>query len=125
MSRPGCSLIFISKSFNKNITSLLFPGESSLSNQKDIDIFLFLRESIWCDNSLEAPHWGAPYESAFNEYPQHIFSWSNKKNIYLISLLSGAMTNSQSIYFMASDFFCLAKKKPKKQRKKKKNIFVN
>ena len=28
-----------------------------------------------CGYSLEAPHWGAS-----NEYPQHLFSWRNKKN---------------------------------------------
>ena len=30
-----------------------------------------------CGYSLEAPHWGAS-----NKYPQHMFSWRNKKNIY-------------------------------------------
>ena len=30
--------------------------------------------------SLEAPHLGT-----FNEYPQHMFSWRNKKNINIIT----------------------------------------
>ena len=38
--------------------------------------FLFLHENICCGYSLEAPRWGAS-----NEYPQHMFSWRNKKNI--------------------------------------------
>ena len=39
-------------------------------------IFLFLDENmLWY-------YWGAS-----NEYPQHMFSWRNKKNIYLISPL--------------------------------------
>ena len=36
--------------------------------------------------SLEAPHRGAS-----NEYTQHVFLWRNKKNIYLIPHLSGAL----------------------------------
>ena len=37
--------------------------------------FLFLHGSICCGYSLEAP-----CLDAFNEYPQHILSWRNKKN---------------------------------------------
>ena len=37
--------------------------------------FLFLHENIHCGYSLEAPRRGAS-----NEYPQHMFSWRNKKN---------------------------------------------
>ena len=33
-------------------------------------IFLFLHENICCQGTS-------------NEYPQHMFSWRNKKNIYL------------------------------------------
>ena len=36
--------------------------------------FLFLHENICCGYSLEAPQRGAS-----NEYPQHMFSWRNKK----------------------------------------------
>ena len=41
--------------------------------------FLFLHENICCGYSLEAPRRGAS-----NEYPQHMFSWRNKKNIMWI-----------------------------------------
>ena len=41
--------------------------------------FLFLDENICCGYSLEAPHRGAS-----NEYPQHMFSSRNKKNIMWI-----------------------------------------
>ena len=49
---------------------------------KIIDNFLFLHENICCGYSLEAPHRGAS-----NEYPQHMFSWRNKKNIDLVPSL--------------------------------------
>ena len=38
--------------------------------------FLFLNENIYCGYSLEVPRWGTT-----NEYPQHMFSLRNKKNI--------------------------------------------
>ena len=38
--------------------------------------FLFLHENLCCGYLLEAPHRGAS-----NEYPQHSFSWKNKKTI--------------------------------------------
>ena len=41
--------------------------------------FLFLHENICCGYSLEAP-----WRGASNEYPQHMFSWRNKKNIMWI-----------------------------------------
>ena len=41
--------------------------------------FLFLHKNICCGYSLEAPRRGAS-----NEYPQHMFSWRNKKNILWI-----------------------------------------
>ena len=44
--------------------------------------FLFLHKNIRCGYSLEAPRRGAS-----NEYPQRLFSWRNKKNIYLDSHL--------------------------------------
>ena len=43
---------------------------------KDTCFFLFLYWNICCGYSLEVPQWGT-----FNEYPQHIFLWRNKKNI--------------------------------------------
>ena len=39
-------------------------------------IFLFLHENVCCGYSLKASH-----RSTSNEYPQHMFSWWNKKNI--------------------------------------------
>ena len=41
--------------------------------------FLFLNKNICCGYLLEAPHRGAS-----NEYPQHMFSSRNKKNIMWI-----------------------------------------
>ena len=41
-----------------------------------IIFFLFLHEDICCGYSLEAP-----WQGASNEYPQHMFSWRNKKDI--------------------------------------------
>ena len=41
-----------------------------------IIFFLFLKENICCGYSLEAPQGGAS-----NEYPQHMFSLRNKKDI--------------------------------------------
>ena len=49
--------------------------------------FLFLNENICCGYSLEAPRRGAsnsleaPRRGASNEYPQHMFSSRNKKDI--------------------------------------------
>ena len=41
---------------------------------KSLDFFLFLHDNICCGYSLEAPQRGAS-----NKYPQHMFSWRNKK----------------------------------------------
>ena len=46
---------------------------------KVLIFFLFLHENIRCRYSLEVPRRGAS-----NEYPQNMFLWRNKKNIYLI-----------------------------------------
>ena len=43
--------------------------------QKMLIAFLFLHKNKCCGYSLEVPHRGAS-----NEYPQHTFSWRNKKN---------------------------------------------
>ena len=53
-----------------------------LSQYKSIDIFLISPCNICCVYPLEVPQQGAS-----NEYPQHMFSWRNKKNIYLIPTL--------------------------------------
>ena len=68
-----------------------------LSNQdllaRKLSFFLFLKENICCGYSLEAPHWGAS-----NEYPQHMFSVRNKKNLdtlfsYIYELLVPGQVN--------------------------------
>ena len=41
-----------------------------------VNIFLISPRKHMLRYSLEAPHCGT-----FNEYPQHMFSWRNKKNI--------------------------------------------
>ena len=41
-----------------------------------IILVLFLHENICCGYSLEVP-----WQGASDEYPQHMFSWRNKKNI--------------------------------------------
>ena len=46
-----------------------------------IIFFLFLHKNICCGYSLEAPRRGAS-----NEYPQHMFSWSNKKDISIFRM---------------------------------------
>ena len=47
--------------------------------QKILIFYLFLKENVCCGYSLEAPYWDTS-----NEYPQHMPSWRNKKNIYMI-----------------------------------------
>ena len=64
-------------------------------NPKVLIFFLFHHENICCGYSLEAPRQGAS-----NEYPQHMFSWRNKKNIYLILTL--IYTNGRLCSFNAS-----------------------
>ena len=51
-------------------------------NPKVLIFFLFLHENISCGYPSEATRRGAS-----NEYLQHMFSWRNKKNIYLIPIL--------------------------------------
>ena len=43
--------------------------------------FLFLQENICSGYSFEAPQRGASYK-----YPQHMFLWTNKKNISTLGL---------------------------------------
>ena len=52
------------------------PTSSGYENYPENYFFLFLQKNICCGYSLEAPRQGAS-----NEYPQHIFSWRNKKKI--------------------------------------------
>ena len=79
MKMPTFDGIFILAEHEKGfITS--GPGvlETWLQIRGGIHIifFLFLHKNIHCGYSLEAPRRGAS-----NEYPQHMFSWSNKKDI--------------------------------------------
>ena len=51
---------------------------------KSADMFsYFSKKNICSGYSLEAPRRGAS-----NEYPQHMFSWKNKKNVYSDTILS-------------------------------------
>ena len=60
---------------------------------------LFLHKNIGCGYSLKVPHWGT-----FNEYPQHMFSWRNKKNIIWISppIMSYDITSWKHIHMKAT-----------------------
>ena len=51
-------------------------------NPKVLIFFLFLHENICYGFSLEVPR------EAYNENPRHLFSWRNKKNIYLLPTLT-------------------------------------
>ena len=56
-----------------------------------VNIFLIFPQNICCGYSLEAPRRGAS-----NEYPQHMFSWRNKKNINTIGLKNRALTRAMN-----------------------------
>ena len=46
---------------------------------KIVNIFLFLHKHIYCGYLSEVSQ-----EGISDEYPQHMFSWRNKKKIYLM-----------------------------------------
>ena len=76
---------------------LYWPSHSSRQSaffqpKQVLIFFLFLHENICCGYSLEVPQWGTS-----NEYPQHIFSWRNKKNIYQIPFLIQSCGASLSV----------------------------
>ena len=48
-------------------------------NKNQTMFFIFFHRNILCGYSLEVPRRGTS-----NEYPQNMFSWKNKKNIFLI-----------------------------------------
>ena len=50
---------------------------------------LFLHENIGCEYSFEVPQWGTS-----NEYSHHMFSWRNKKYIYVDTAL---VSNNRSM----------------------------
>ena len=74
-----------------NLHCLLRQGMSCLAREGLTKIcwsfYCFTTKTCWY--SLEAPLQGTS-----NEYPQRAFSWGNKKNIFLIPLLSCAMEGS-------------------------------
>ena len=70
----------------------------SIALDKVLIFFLLLHENICCGYSLKA-HCRGPS----NEYPQHVFLWRKKKNIYLIHILSGPMLSQN----LNKSFGCL------------------
>ena len=72
------------------LTAKIFPDKTLCFQPEDANIILISlrKRMLWC--SLEAPRLGAS-----NEYPQHMFSLWNKKNIFLIALLNlGSMSEA-------------------------------
>ena len=67
---------YLSEALLMNTDNICFCEEI-----RKIIVFLFLNENIYCGYSSEVPRWGAS-----NEYPQHMFSSRNKKNIIQITL---------------------------------------
>ena len=61
------------------LDSLTFPDKALFSTKNILIFYLFLHKNICCGHSSEAS-----WRGAFNEYPQHIFLWRTKKNIYLV-----------------------------------------
>ena len=67
--------------------------DKALFSTKKVSIFfLFLDENICCGYSLETPCQGAS-----NEYPQHMFSSSNKKTIYLGPVVQSVVSLMNSL----------------------------
>ena len=75
--------------------STRYCDKGAFYSRKALIFFLFLLKNICfgysseaphqgmcCGYSLEVPHWGTS-----NEYPQYMFLWRNKRNIYLIHTL--------------------------------------
>ena len=60
--------------------------------------FLFLHENICCGYSLEAPQRGAS-----NDYPQHMFSWRNKKDISIFRM-------KKAPYLLLCNIICAMRK---------------
>ena len=67
-------------------------GDTSIGLDKSgyqVNIFLISPRKHMLWYSLEASHQGTS-----NEYPQHMFSWSNKKNINTFGLKKSALTRT-------------------------------
>ena len=60
----------------QGITQSIALVKALFFQSKSIDIFSYFSIKTRCGYSLEAPQW-----CASTEYPQHMFSWRNKKNI--------------------------------------------
>ena len=66
------------------LSLILYPHGTSQTSRydtfqpKSTDVFLISPQKHMLWYSLEVPNWGTS-----NEYPQHMFSWRNKKNIYV------------------------------------------
>ena len=87
-------LIYLKYSDSIALDKMLF-----FSNSKLLIFFLFLHKNICCGYSLEAPRWGASNEYhniCFHPEIKHMFLWRNKKNIYLIFLLSRSMNRQEN-----------------------------
>ena len=71
-----------SRSKKREVKISFHSSRCFFQSKKYINFFLFLHKNICCGYSLEVPQWGTS-----NEYPQHMFSWRNKENVYLIHLV--------------------------------------
>ena len=74
--------LYVNESFLMNIIYSKAPNKALFSSKKDWYRFLFLHANRHFGYSLGAPCWGS-----YNEYPQHILWFRNKKHIYLILTL--------------------------------------
>ena len=60
---------------------LTFQDIQTLFSNRNVRIFLYFSKKTCCDSSE------APYGGTSNEYLQYMFSWRNKKTIYMDTLL--------------------------------------
>ena len=67
------------------VSSLMAPDKKGYPDKY---FFLFLHEKRCCGYSLEV-HW----QGASNEYPQHTFSWRNKKNVITFGFVESNLFN--------------------------------
>ena len=68
------------------IAKIIPSSRQGAFSSKRFAISLFHHKNICCGHSLEVPHCDTS-----NEYPQHIFSWKNKKKLSGYRLLSGVI----------------------------------
>ena len=72
---------------DKIMSNTVLEAELQIRGGIHIIFFLFRHENICCGYSLEAPRRGAS-----NEYPQHMFSWRNKKDISIFRMKKNALS---------------------------------